>query len=534
MFRAVSISFVMRNLRFDLDQASPLYWLHDLVVLLLQKWPCYIEGQQVPTELQLLNEQVMDEFVRDTLLDPRRVLPAIIFDCDMTLTDQALSSFHRQMLGFAQVAAIQNVPGTMRLNHLIGPVLTCAGGVRVYWPGFSTKSAAAAHHYYNFASIYQDTVPLSQRIYEMLSYISAERHFEGRVIRAARAALCGDEAELRILTGQATAETRLQTAVRERDAIGEECSSLRQSLQSSQREFKSMVADRDRCLKDRARAMHNVERLEATCDELRKKIKTQHVEAAIKLRAQNKPVKKEERNIRELRQEADELRAQRERIRKERDEAQEQVRSLEAELAAVRAELRALGNPEPLQSMEHGAEAWQELSAELEQAWDQNKRLQEEWDRERRRVFELEAKLENYQEQLSALFRDGPDDRECQPDQSPVVELAFASVTDALQAAASEFSDVLTVRDDAWESAEASRYVSPANVYRALRAIAEVGRDYFAALCGKPSAGASNMVPSDLSTAGRGPAFMTRPKLWLFAYRSSRVTLADKPLVCCR
>ena len=58
---------------------------------------------------------------------------------------------------------------------------------------------------------------------------------------------------------------------------------------------------------------------------------------------------------------------------------------------------------------------------------------------------------------------------------------------EALQSASERHADVLEVWDDAWSSAKKSRYPSPTRVIEALGAIAETGRELFAALqAGQP------------------------------------------------
>ena len=52
----------------------------------------------------------------------------------------------------------------------------------------------------------------------------------------------------------------------------------------------------------------------------------------------------------------------------------------------------------------------------------------------------------------------------------------FATVADALAAAMAQFADVLTVWESAVRSAQESPFATPAKVFRALQAIAEVGR----------------------------------------------------------
>jgi hypothetical protein len=56
------------------------------------------------------------------------------------------------------------------------------------------------------------------------------------------------------------------------------------------------------------------------------------------------------------------------------------------------------------------------------------------------------------------------------------------SVHDALMFASERHRDILEIWDDAWRSAKTSHFAGPTRVMEALIAIAETGRNYFAAL----------------------------------------------------
>lgn len=173
--------------------------------------------------------------------------------------------------------------------------------------------------------------------------------------------------------------------------------------------------------------------------------------------------------LNQLEVEADQARQARERFRQERDARQRQLDNVHRDMASLRAELLATRAPPPNQD--------DELVTELERSWAENARLKAEIDAERRRVADLEALLRAAQENQALVWQP--------PAEAPVAlppdERSFASVGTALAAAAVDFVDTLTVWEDAVRAAEGSLFASPDQVYRALRAIAEVGRDYFSA-----------------------------------------------------
>jgi hypothetical protein len=168
--------------------------------------------------------------------------------------------------------------------------------------------------------------------------------------------------------------------------------------------------------------------------------------------------------------EAEEARQARERLRQERDTLQRKLDATQREAANLRAEL--------LTTRElHSPKKDDELATELERAWDSNHRLQLELEAGRKRVAELEEELHAAEENLVRLWQ-------IPVDTTPTIaveERSFTSVAAALSAATTEFGDILTVWEEAVRSAEQSLFASPDQVYRALLAIVEVGRDYFSA-----------------------------------------------------
>lgn len=174
------------------------------------------------------------------------------------------------------------------------------------------------------------------------------------------------------------------------------------------------------------------------------------------------------------------VRQSREELRRERDLLWQQVQATRRESAEP---LPEAGTPPPTLS----AAGYDEFTAELERTWDENARLRTELDALRSCLAETEHNLRAARENLAHAWQspEVPAD----PATAPLAERTFAGVADALAAAAAEFNDILNMWDDAVRSAEESRFASPAQVFRALRAVAEVGRDYFAAREGGPPLG---------------------------------------------
>jgi len=170
-----------------------------------------------------------------------------------------------------------------------------------------------------------------------------------------------------------------------------------------------------------------------------------------------------ERELQALRAEARQSQEERDRLRQECDTARQIIHSLQTTRP----------------------ESFDELAVELERAWDDNRRLTSEIEAERQQLAELREELRIHQENWR-YFAASHDGENLTP---PPRERSFTSVVEALQAAAADFADVLVVWEDAVRSAEQSPFRTPSKVYRALEAIAEVGRSYFQARDGGPPLG---------------------------------------------
>jgi hypothetical protein len=185
-----------------------------------------------------------------------------------------------------------------------------------------------------------------------------------------------------------------------------------------------------------------------------------------------------ERELKSLRGETRQAQEERERLRQECDTARQVIHSLQADVATLR-------DSTPPAAETH---SFDELATELEKAWDDNRRLMAEIETERQQLAELREELRIHQENWDLLAASQTTaEQAARP--TPTGERTFASVAEALQAAAEDFADVLVIWDEARRTAEQSPYRMPGKVYRALKAIAEVGRMYFQARDGGPPLG---------------------------------------------
>lgn len=168
--------------------------------------------------------------------------------------------------------------------------------------------------------------------------------------------------------------------------------------------------------------------------------------------------------------EARQAQEERDRLRQECDTARQVIRSLQGDLTTLRDAVKEPNAPS----------SFDELAVELERAWDDNRRLTADIETERQQLAQLRDELRIHQENWT-LFAASRRTEGRAPAPVPLDERTFASAGEALRSAAEDFADVLVVWEGARRSAEQSPFRTPSKIYRALQAIAEVGRDYFQA-----------------------------------------------------
>jgi hypothetical protein len=403
--RLVQAAFVMevlprppalRALRFTVESTTnPHGQLPWLVSRLIASGDCRVDGQSVPRRHRLIRKAQVDAFVRQTLCDPRRILPVLVLSLGaVQARPGVLQALQDHVLGLAQVAALADLPAAERMTKLLGYKLSCEEGVRIYYAGFTPQAAPDAHPFQTAEQMAQSLKrsTLADQAYALLAGASGSCFEEGPVLRSARAA-----------------------------------------FEAEDREASRLYAER--------------------------------------LRAANA--------------EAEEARLSLGRHQQRHATVLRETAAMRVELETLRQQVAAAAPPAPKQ------EALDELAAALEYAWDANAQLQAECQAARREAEALNAALRSYRDPEVAQTDPstaGPAPSPPDP-AAPRPERDFGDTAEALAAAASDFADVLTVWEDARRSAEESRFGMPAKVFQALRAIAEVGRDYFQAQNGGPPLG---------------------------------------------
>jgi hypothetical protein len=126
----------------------------------------------------------------------------------------------------------------------------------------------------------------------------------------------------------------------------------------------------------------------------------------------------------------------------------------------------------------------------LEMALEDNERLTEENEELTERNQDLQAKLDEMETELDAHRANLEDLWTYQGDQSPLgsadervpseSDAEPTSVADALKRVAAQYKDVLSIWESASQSAAASGFARPEQALRALIAVGDLGREYFA------------------------------------------------------
>ncbi len=200
--------------------------------------------------------------------------------------------------------------------------------------------------------------------------------------------------------------------------------------------------------------------------------------------------RQERREIRKTEKRLAAVEAARQELLLERDTARQRVLSLQRDVAEARGQLSAVKQATGAEPNPADRAAWDELAANWQQAEDDNQRLRERLQAAEQRIEVLEDDVRLAHENMIWAWQAQNDPAPAPPE--PAADPAdgeIDSVTAALHVAAAEYPDVLCVWEDALRSAADSRFASPAQVLRALRAISEVGRLYFKALDGGPPLG---------------------------------------------
>ena len=159
--------------------------------------------------------------------------------------------------------------------------------------------------------------------------------------------------------------------------------------------------------------------------------------------------------------------------RQERAIALEQIDRLEQKLSQSQTRLETT-------TASHGRDL-EEIQADVESTWDEYDRVCEERDGLQGAIAELKQALKDTQSNVDALMKhqgQGVADRD-DIEEGETSQGNCADVGEALAAAGEEFGYVLDIWESAIASAAVSQFGRPDEIYQALQAIAEIGRQTF-------------------------------------------------------
>ncbi|MBI3370663.1 MAG: hypothetical protein HY017_02750 [Betaproteobacteria bacterium] len=125
----------------------------------------------------------------------------------------------------------------------------------------------------------------------------------------------------------------------------------------------------------------------------------------------------------------------------------------------------------------------------LDLALTENQRLEAKALEQEARIAELERDIAGYKENLAGLAEYRPYEERGTDSETQNAEPEPNSVVESLKIVSDKYKDVLTIYKSAWESAEASDFSRPEEILKALIAVADLGKDYFASKKMKTSIG---------------------------------------------
>lgn len=423
--------------KLQMKQDRRLIMPHDLLHAILARWTATIDNWPVPVAVELLQRNDIEAFVERILLNRRRVLPAIVFTADgrFKVPPPRMQDLQRELLAAAHVAALMDGQAAHRLADLVGQPRACPQGMlRVYYPTFTLQSPPEHHPLFRGEAFNNRIV--SAALHQDAMKMCVHRVPGGPLIDAATAAVAAERAKHSdlvpdLMNRVAVAEERAKAAEAQRNRVMADCGEARQLLRSTE----SLLTDQ--------------------------------------LRARTEEIK-------ELRAQLGACEEEIARLRAENGIVLEKLRGCEQMLSVRDQEVTVLRAAIEKGSTDTATAA--DIDLEVDRAWHENDRNLVELESAGQQIALLQSDLATARKNLDLLAattkRPVQEELPASAPKSPLPASAF----DALRHANERCGDMLDIWDDAWSSAEQSNFAGPSRILEALQAIAEVGRQYFAAL----------------------------------------------------
>src|SRR5665213_666872 len=166
-------AFLLRPVQTVLVPANPFHTIELLRGKLMEGWKCQVDGQPAPNRARLLRKNQVEAFVRDTLLNSKRVLPVILFALgDRFKMDlDSLHHIQRCFGGLGHVAVLLDQPAADRLANVVNPkAFSKDAVVRIYWPGLLQKGFIQNDTYWTLEQ-YTNNLKARPLIHELLNRV---------------------------------------------------------------------------------------------------------------------------------------------------------------------------------------------------------------------------------------------------------------------------------------------------------------------------------------------------------------------------
>jgi hypothetical protein len=238
-------AFLLRPVQTVLVPANPFHTIELLRGKLMEGWKCQVDGQPAPNRARLLRKNQVESFVRDTLLNPKRVLPVILFALDdrFKMDLDSLHHIQRCFGGLGHVAVLLDQLAADRLAKVVDPkAFSKDAVVRIYWPGLLQKGFIQNDTYWTLEQYTNNLKarPLINELLNRVTPVAGEQLLRpGPVLQGAKEALERASAEGPRIDPSAAA--RLAEAEAELLKSRQAQQNLQRDAQASQRRVEALL-----------------------------------------------------------------------------------------------------------------------------------------------------------------------------------------------------------------------------------------------------------------------------------------------------
>jgi hypothetical protein len=220
-----------------------------VVADLIDRYDCRRAGAQLHTTARNVTVPVIDAFIKNWLVNPKRELPIIAVSAASGQKPAIdADAMQKQLAGVARVFRLESA-SSIGLTESLGRSLSCYGGaVRIYRPGFATGDSSRQHPFWLsnalrrkniFADIAAHAGPMSTPSFRATAFLDVQEGIRQRGLDRLRAADRPSSNENQVLQQQIERERHWrEEAIKERERY--------QSLyEQAQRELDQQRSDQE-------------------------------------------------------------------------------------------------------------------------------------------------------------------------------------------------------------------------------------------------------------------------------------------------